>query len=81
MLRTHFMQQQLTSSDPSMEETSFDTPQYRQFAQLDRHRRLPDENTILRFLHLQKEYKLAKKILEVVNHILIERRLLFKVST
>jgi IS5 family transposase len=35
MLRTHFMQQWLTLSDPAMEEAFFDTPLYREFAQLD----------------------------------------------
>ncbi|MEI2624040.1 MAG: transposase [Giesbergeria sp.] len=34
-----------------MEEAFFDTPVYREFAQLDAHGRLPDESTILRFRH------------------------------
>ena len=33
MLRTHFMQQWFTLSDPGMEEAFFDTPLYREFAQ------------------------------------------------
>ena len=35
MLRIHFMQQWFTLSDPGMEETLFDTPLYREFAQLE----------------------------------------------
>ena len=35
MLRTHFMQQWFTLSDPAMEEAFVDTPLYRQFAQIE----------------------------------------------
>jgi IS5 family transposase len=49
MLRVHFMQQWFTLSDPGMEEAFFDTPLYREFAQLEEFARLPDESTILRF--------------------------------
>jgi IS5 family transposase len=49
MLRTHFLQQWFTLSDPGMEEAFFDTPLYREFAQLDEFERMPDESTILRF--------------------------------
>jgi len=51
MLRTHFMQQWFTLSDPAMEEAFFDTPLYREFAQLEEFARMPDESTILRFRH------------------------------
>ena len=34
-----------------MEEAFFDTPLYREFAQLPAFGRLPDESTILRFRH------------------------------
>jgi hypothetical protein len=43
MLRIHFMQQWFTLSDPGMEEAFFDTPLYREFAQLEEFGRLPDE--------------------------------------
>ena len=52
MLRTHFLQQWFTLSDPGMEEAFFDVPLYREFAQLDEFARMPDESTILRFRHL-----------------------------
>ena len=51
MLRVHFLQQWFSLSDPAMEEAFFDTPLYREFAQLDVTGRMPDESTILRFRH------------------------------
>ena len=76
MLRIHFMQQWFTLSDPAMEEGFFDTPVYREFAQLEEFARLPDESTILRFRHRLEKHKLAEQILATVNDILIERGLL-----
>lgn len=35
MLRVHFMQQWFSLSDPAMEQAFFDTPLYREFAQLE----------------------------------------------
>lgn len=81
MLRTHFMQQWFSLSDPAMEEAFFDTPLYREFAQLPDFTRLPDESTILRFRHRLEEHKLAEKILQTVNDLLTERGLLLKVGT
>lgn len=81
MLRVHFMQQWFTLSDPAMEEAFFDTPLYREFAQLEEFGRLPDESTILRFRHRLEKHKLAEQILRVVNEILIERGLLLKTGT
>lgn len=42
MLRVHFMQQWRGLSDLGMEEAFFDTPLYREFAQLDPQGRSPD---------------------------------------
>ena len=81
MLRTHFMQQWFTLSDPGMEEAFFDTPVYREFAQLEELARLPDESTILRFRHRLEKHKLSEKILTAVNELLIQRGLLLKVGT
>jgi IS5 family transposase len=61
MLRTHFLQQCFTLSDPGMEEAFFDLPLYREFAQLSEFSRMPDESTILRFRHRLERYKLADK--------------------
>jgi IS5 family transposase len=81
MLRTHFMQQWFTLSDPGMEEAFFDTPLYREFAQLEEFARLPDESTILRFRHRLEKHKLAGQILATVNDLLTQRGLLLKTGT
>lgn len=81
MLRTHFMQQWFTLSDPGMEEAFFDTPIYREFAQLEEFVRLPDESTILRFRHRLEKHKLAEQILATVNELLSQRGLLLKTGT
>jgi IS5 family transposase len=81
MLRTHFLQQWFTLSDPGMEEAFFDTPVYRQFAQLEEFARLPDESTILRFRHRLEKHKLSEQILAVVNDLLTQRGLLLKTGT
>ena len=81
MLRTHFLQQWFSLSDPAMEEAFFDTPLYREFAQLEALSRLPDESTILRFRHRLEKHKLAEQILKVVNDLLCQRGLLLKTGT
>ena len=81
MLRIHFMQQWFSLSDPAMEEAFFDTPLYREFAQLEEFGRLPDESTILRFRHRLEKHKLAEQILLTVNELLTQRGLLLKVGT
>lgn len=81
MLRIHFMQQWFTLSDPAMEEAFFDTPLYREFAQLEEFARLPDESTILRFRHRLERHKLADQILAVVNELLTQRGLLLRAGT
>ena len=81
MLRTHFMQQWFSLSDPAMEEAFFDTPLYREFARLQELSRLPDESTILRFRHRLEDRKLSEQILQTVNDLLTERGLLLRVGT
>ena len=82
MLRIHFMQQWFGLSDPAMEEALYDTPLYRDFAQLEAWtKRLPDESTILRFRHLLEEHKLASEILVVVNDLLRDKGLMLRSGT
>ena len=81
MLRTHFLQQWFTLSDPGTEDAFFDVPLYREFAQLQEFSRMPDESTILRFRHRLEKHKLAEQILATVNDLLIERGLLLKTGT
>lgn len=64
-----------------MEEAFFDTPLYREFAQLPELSRLPDESTILRFRHRLEKYKLTEQILATVNEILTQSGLLVKTGT
>ena len=81
MLRTHFLQQWCTLSDPAMEEALVDVPLYRQFAQIQEFTRLPNESTILRFRHRLEKHKLAEQILDTVNGILEAKGLLLKHGT
>jgi IS5 family transposase len=81
MLRIHCMQQWFSLSDPAMEEAFFDTPLYREFAQLGAFGRLPDESTILRFRHRLEKHKLADQILATVNTLLEQRGLVLKAGT
>ena len=81
MLRIHCMQQWFSLSDLGMEEAFFDTPIYREFAQLDAHARMPDESTILRFRHRLERHKLADQILATVNELLAAQGLLLKAGT
>lgn len=81
MLRTHFLQQWFSLSDPAMEEAFFDVPLYREFVQLDAHGRLPDESTILRFRHRLERHKLADEIFATVNALLSDKGLLLRAGT
>ena len=81
MLRVYFLQQWFTLSDPAMEEAFFDTPLYREFAQLEEFARLPDESTILRFRHRLEKHKLTEQILATVNELLTHSGLLLKTGT
>ena len=78
MLRTHFLQQWFTLSDPAMEEAFFDVPHCREFAQLPGFTRLPDESATLRFRYRLEKHKLGEQVLDVVNDILSQRGLLVK---
>ena len=81
MLRAHLMQQWFYLSDLGMEEAFFDTPVFREFAQLEEFARLPDESTILRFRHRLEEHKLAEQMLITVNELLTAEGLLLKAGT
>ena len=81
MLRTHFLQQWFTLSDPGMEEAFFDTPLYREFARLPEFSRVPDESTILRFRHVLEKHKLAVRILATVNLLLGAKGLMLRSGT
>ncbi len=81
LLRTHFLQQWFTLSDPGMKEAFFDVPLCREFAQLPEFSRLPDESTVMRFSHRLEKHKLAEQILTTVNDLLIDRGSRLKTCT
>ena len=61
-----------------MEEAFFDTPLYREFAQLDAFSRMPDESTILRHQDRLEKHKPTALILLTVNKLLSHQGLLIK---
>lgn len=81
MLRIHCMQQWFDLSDLGVVGASFDTPVYREFAQLDGHGRLPDKSTILRFRHRIERHTLVDQILATVNELLAAQGMLLKADT
>lgn len=67
MLRVHFLQQWYVLSDPSMEETLYDTAVMRRFAGINGLARVPDETTLLNFRRLLETHGLASEMLSAVN--------------
>src|ERR1035437_2997319 len=71
MLRTYFLQQWFSLSDPGMEEAFYESPVLRRFAGVDLGvAAAPDETTILRFRHLLEQHDLGGQMLDTVNHYL-----------
>jgi len=71
MLRTYFLQQWFSLSDPGMEEAFYESPVLRRFAGVDLGvAAAPDETTILRFRHLLEQHDLGGEILMTVNRYL-----------
>jgi IS5 family transposase len=71
MLRTYFLQQWFSLSDPGMEEAFYESPGLRRFAGVDLGvAAAPDETTILRFRHLLERHQLCGQILDTVNQYL-----------
>jgi len=72
MLRVHLMQNWFGYSDPSMEESLYETTILRQFTGLHLDR-IPDETKILNFRRLLEKHELAGGILQVINGYLGDR--------
>jgi IS5 family transposase len=71
MLRTYFLQQWFSLSDPGMEEAFYESPVLRRFAGVDLGMAAaPDETTILRFRHLLEQHDLGGEMLMTVNRYL-----------
>ena len=68
MLRTYFLQQWFSLSDPGMEEAFYESPALRRFAGVDLGvAAAPDETTILRFRHLLEQHDLGGEMRDTVN--------------
>lgn len=82
MLRIHFLQQFFNLSDPSMEESLYDSESMRRFADLELGEdTIPDESTILRFRHLLERHGLAEELFNTVNDYLDAQGLTMKSGT
>ena len=74
MLRIYFLQQWFNLSDPTVEESLYESASMRQFVGIDLGAEpVPDETTICRFRHLLEKHKLGGEMLDTVNHHLGER--------
>ena len=82
MLRIHLMQQWYSLSDPAMEDALIEVPTMRRFAGIDLiSDKIPDETTILSFLHLLEKNKLGNEIFDVVKAHLKQRGMAMKQGT
>src|ERR1700751_4148462 len=82
MLRTYFLQQWFSLSDPGMEEAFYESPVLRRFAGVDLGvAAAPDETTILRFRHLLEEHDLGGEMLDMVNRSLESKGLRLDTGT
>lgn len=73
MLKIYFLQKWYNISDPTMEESLYDSHAMKKFVGIDLgNESAPDESTILKFRHLLEERGLGEKIFEAVNKYLGE---------
>jgi IS5 family transposase len=69
MLRTYFVQQWFSLSDPGVEEALYDSAGLRRFVGVDLGRApAPDETSVCRFRHLLEMHDLGGAVLDAVNH-------------
>lgn len=80
MLRIYFMQNWYGLSDPAMEDSLYDIEAMRRFAGIDINR-VPDETTICKFRHFLEKNKITKKLFEITEKYLSERRLILNEGT
>ena len=76
MLRIHFLQHWFNLSDPTVEETLYDSRAMRQFVGIDLTREpVPDETTICKFRHILEEHNLGSRLFKLVGEFLAENGL------
>src|SRR5713226_5543090 len=69
MLRTYFVQQWFTLSDPGVEKALYDSAGLRRFVGVDLGRApAPDQTSVCRFRHLLETHDLGGAVLDAVNH-------------
>jgi hypothetical protein len=82
MLRIYFLQQWFNLSDPSMEETLYDSESMRRFAGIELGQdEVPDETTILNFRHLLERHGLTRKLFAKVQEHLQQQGLSLRSGT
>ena len=75
MLRVHVVQLCYNLSDPGMEDLLYEAESVRRFAGLTLRNPLPDESTVLHFLHLLEEHQLGQGLFAEIKDYLKERGL------
>ena len=81
MLRVCFLQNWFALSDPVAEESPCDSAAMRRFAGIEpREDRIPDETTILNFLHLLERHGLTEAILADLNAHLFEKAIALRLG-
>jgi len=82
MLRIYFLQQWFNLSDPSMEETLYDSESMRRFTGIELGQdEVPDETTILNFRHLLERHGLTRKLFAKVQEHLQQQGLSLRSGT
>jgi transposase, IS5 family len=82
MLRIYFLQQWYALADEAREDTLYDSQSLRGFAGIDLSvEDVPDATTLLKFRHLLEDNKLTEGLLNAVNSVLSQKRLLMKEGT
>jgi transposase, IS5 family len=76
MLRIHFLQHWFNLSDPSVEETLYDSKAMRNFVGIDlTHEPVPDETTICKFRHILEEHHLGNRLFVLIGEYLAKNGL------
>ena len=82
LLKIYFLQQWYNLSDPGAEEAIYDRNSFQKFLDIDLiSSNIPDETSILIFIHLLDENKLPERFFEIVNQILEQKGYIMKEGT
>ena len=82
MLRLYFLQQWYGLADEALEDALYDSHALRTFAGIDLGREgVPDATTLLKFRHLLETHDLTRRLLDEVNALLTEKKLILREGT